>query len=87
MRKISLKLIPGDGIGIEVVSEGKKILKKIEKAHGGIKFDFDEFDWGCQYYLKHNKMIPEDGIKILGDWDCILLGRSWPKTKVRCSCN
>ena len=42
MRKTSLKLIPGDGIGIEVVREGKKILKKIEKAHGGIKFAFDD---------------------------------------------
>jgi len=74
MRSIRLKLVPGDGIGIEVMREGKNILKKIEEIHGGIKFLADEYDWGCNYYLKHNRMMPEDGLNILSDCECILLG-------------
>ncbi len=74
MRNIKLKLIPGDGIGIEVIREGKKILLAVENIHGGIKFQLDELDWGCEYYLKHHKMMPEDGLKRLSDGECILLG-------------
>lgn len=74
MRKIELKIIPGDGIGSEVIQEGKKILRKLEQIDDGIKFGFDEYDWGCEYYLKNNKMMPDDGLRILSDCDCILLG-------------
>ncbi|MFQ5768890.1 MAG: tartrate dehydrogenase [bacterium] len=74
MRKIYVKVIPGDGVGTEVVQAGKEILERIEQIHGGIKFEFDEYDWSCEYYLKHGKMMPDDGIKILVDCDCILLG-------------
>ncbi|MBN1931828.1 MAG: tartrate dehydrogenase [Desulfobacterales bacterium] len=74
MRQIHLKLIPGDGVGLEVIREGKRILNQIEKIHGGIKFKYDEYDWGCTYYLEHKEMMPKDGIKILSDCDCILLG-------------
>jgi tartrate dehydrogenase/decarboxylase/D-malate dehydrogenase len=74
MRSIKLKLIPGDGIGIEVIREGKKILRAIENIHGGIKFQLDELDWGCAFYLKHHEMMPKDGLKQLSDGECILLG-------------
>ncbi len=46
----------------------------MENIHGGIKFQLDELDWGCEYYLKHHKMMPEDGLKRLSDGECILLG-------------
>ena len=74
MRKIHLKLIPGDGVGVEVIGEGKRVLKRIEEIHGGITFALDEYDWGCEYYLKRHRMMPEDGLNILSDCDCILLG-------------
>lgn len=74
MKKIKFNLIPGDGIGIEVINEGKRILKQIEKIHGGIKFELVEHDWSCEYYLAHHQMMPADGLRILEDCDSILLG-------------
>ena len=74
METIKLSLIPGDGIGVDVVIEAKKILNRLAELHGGIKFDMNELPWGCEYYLKHSRMMPEDGLKILRDCDSILLG-------------
>lgn len=74
MKKIHLKLIPGDGVGVEVIREGKRVLKRIEEIHGGITFALEEYEWGCEYYLKHKQMMPDDGLRILSDCDCILLG-------------
>ena len=74
MKTISLKLLPGDGIGIEVVDECKRVLKKIEQCHGGLSFLTHELDWGCGYYLNHGSMMPADGMNILADCDAILLG-------------
>ena len=74
MRNIELKVIPGDGIGIEVINEATIVLKEIEKIHGGIHFVFDEYEWSCEYYLKHGAMMPKDGLTILENCDSILLG-------------
>ncbi|MCK6257375.1 tartrate dehydrogenase [Fictibacillus sp. KIGAM418] len=74
MKHFSIAAIPGDGIGPEVMEEGLKTLKRIEELHGGIHFSIDAFDWNCDYYLKHGKMMPENGLEILRDYDVILLG-------------
>lgn len=74
MREIDIILIPGDGIGVDVVDEGEKILKVVEEIHGGIKFNFKKVDWSCEYYLKNGKMMPDDGLTILQDCESILLG-------------
>lgn len=74
MRKVYIKVIPGDGIGVEVIGEGLRILRKVEDIHGGINFVFDELDWGCNYYLKQSQMMPEEGLIVLSDCECILLG-------------
>jgi len=70
----TLKLLPGDGIGIEVVRECSRILGRIEALHGGLSFSTQELDWGCGYYLKHGMMMPKDGMKVLADCDAIMLG-------------
>ncbi|MDN4074396.1 tartrate dehydrogenase [Fictibacillus terranigra] len=74
MQHFSIAAIPGDGIGPEVMAEGLKTLTKIGELHGGIHFSIDSFDWNCDYYLKHGKMMPGNGLKILRDYDVILLG-------------
>ena len=74
MQKFTVKLIPGDGIGVDVIREAVRLLKVLENQHGGIKFDFQELEWSCEYYLKTGRMMPEDGLKILADCDSILLG-------------
>src|SRR5690625_3662391 len=74
MKHFNIAVIPGDGIGREVVAEGVKILKAIEKRDSEISFAFTEFTWGCEYYLKQGKMMDEDGIDQLKSFDAIYLG-------------
>ncbi|MDM5340220.1 tartrate dehydrogenase [Fictibacillus enclensis] len=74
MKHYSLAVIPGDGIGPEVMKEAINILHVVEQLHGDIKFDIQSFDWNCDYYLKHRKMMPNNGLDILGQYDVILFG-------------
>lgn len=74
MKNLQIALIPGDGIGPEVVDEGVKVLKAIEKLDPNLAFSFEEFPWGCEYYLEHGKMMDEDGIEKLKTFDAIYLG-------------
>lgn len=74
MDHFSIALIPGDGIGVDVVREGKKVLDVICNLHGGFSLTYKEFDWSCEYYAKHGKMMPDDGLEQLKDFDSIFLG-------------
>jgi tartrate dehydrogenase/decarboxylase / D-malate dehydrogenase len=74
MKKLKIASIPGDGIGKEVVPASIDILNTIADVHGGLKFEFVEFPWSCEYYLEHGMMMPEDGLKRLSDFDGIFLG-------------
>src|SRR5699024_12409784 len=60
--------------GPEVVAEGVKVLKMIEKLDSTIDFSFTEFPWGCEYYLEQGKMMADDGIDQLKNFDSIYLG-------------
>lgn len=80
MKHYSIALIPGDGIGPEVINEAVKVLKKAEEIHGGINFTCESFDWGCDYYLQHGRMMPENGLDTLKDFDVILFGAVGDKT-------
>ncbi len=66
--------IPGDGIGPEVMAEAQKVLQLVEDIHGGVTFEVNPYEWNCDYYLKHGKMMPEDGLSILKDYEAILFG-------------
>ncbi len=68
-----IALIPGDGIGKEVVPEAVEIIKALSKQHG-FEMNFTEFPYSCEYYLKTGRMMPEDGIAKLGAFDAIFLG-------------
>ncbi len=74
LQHFSIALIPGDGIGPEVMNEAIKVLKKAEEIHGGLTFSCESFDWGCDYYLQNGRMMPENGLDILKDFDVILFG-------------
>lgn len=74
MKTYKIAVIPGDGIGPEVIDEGVKIMKKVAELDGRMEFEFTYFPWGCEYYVKHNKMMDEDGIEKLKTFDAIYLG-------------
>jgi tartrate dehydrogenase/decarboxylase / D-malate dehydrogenase len=69
-----IAVIPGDGIGKEVTSSGVSALKLAGEIHGGFSFEFTEFPWGCEYYQKTGKMMDDDGIDQLKNFDAIFLG-------------
>ncbi|MCA3835412.1 isocitrate/isopropylmalate family dehydrogenase, partial [Burkholderia sp.] len=59
-RTYKIAVIPGDGIGREVMPEGLRALAAVT-ARFGIRFDFVEIDWAsCDYYAQHGKMMPDD---------------------------
>ena len=73
MPALSIAVIPGDGIGKEVVPEGIRVVEAAAR-----KFSFDikwkHFDWSCETYRKTGRMMPEDGLKQLSTFDGIFLG-------------
>jgi tartrate dehydrogenase/decarboxylase/D-malate dehydrogenase len=68
-----IAVIPGDGIGKEVIPEGIGVLEAAGRKHG-IDFEWSEFDWSCETYLSTGRMMPEDGIDQLSRFDAIYLG-------------
>ena len=73
MSKLKIAVIPGDCIGWEVVPEGIKVLEAVVAKYG-LSCDFEEFDWGCERYHKTGKLMPDDGIETLKQFDSIFLG-------------
>ena len=74
MKTYRIAVIAGDGIGPEVVKEGLRVLEHAARQDGSFAFSFCEFPWGCDYYLKNGRMMPEDGMERLAGFDAILLG-------------
>jgi tartrate dehydrogenase/decarboxylase/D-malate dehydrogenase len=68
-----IALIPGDGIGKEVVPEGVRVLETLVVDHG-FEVQFQEFPYSCEYYVKHGVMMPPDALDQLSRFDAILLG-------------
>ncbi len=58
---LRIAVIPGDGIGTEVVSEGRRVLDTLAEDSGGrFAFEWESFPWGSEYYLQHGRMMAED---------------------------
>jgi tartrate dehydrogenase/decarboxylase/D-malate dehydrogenase len=74
MKKFEIAVIPGDGIGREVVPAGRSVLDTVAEVHGGFRFAYRTYPWSCAYYLRHGRMMPEDGLARLADSDAIFLG-------------
>jgi len=73
MASYKIALIPGDGIGKEVLPEAVTVLEKVGGKFG-ISFAWQEFDWSCETYAKTGRMMPEDGIEQLSPFDALFLG-------------
>src|SRR3954454_4206459 len=72
-RTFNIAVIPGDGIGREVIPAGLAALEAATRGSGAA-VSFTQFDWGCDYYVKHGRMAPEDGLDRLATFDAIYLG-------------
>ncbi len=76
MKRYQLAVMPGDGIGPEVITERVQTLTMLAQIHGGFHFAIREFDWGTERYLREGALMPADGLTQLerGGFDGILLG-------------
>ncbi len=68
-----IAVIPGDGIGKEVMPEGMRVLDAVG-ARIGVRFQWDRFDWSCELYWKTGRMMPEDALEQIRGHDAIFLG-------------
>ncbi|MBV6521762.1 MAG: D-malate dehydrogenase [decarboxylating] [Gemmatimonadaceae bacterium] len=78
LRRFRIAVIPGDGIGTEVVPEG---VRAVDAAAGrtGTRIEWTYFDWSCQTYLRTGRMMPPDALDRLRDFDAIFVGAvGWP---------
>jgi tartrate dehydrogenase/decarboxylase/D-malate dehydrogenase len=73
MAHYKIAVIPGDGIGSEVVPEGIRALEAAG-ARFGISFEWDEKDWSCDQYVQTGRFMPYDGIETIQEHDAIFLG-------------
>jgi tartrate dehydrogenase/decarboxylase/D-malate dehydrogenase len=75
MARYQVAVIAGDGVGQEVVPEGRKV---VEAALPGA-IEWDDLPWGCGYYERTGRMMPDDALRTLADYDAIYLGAcGWP---------
>ncbi len=74
----SIAVIPGDGIGPEVVGATRTVLDAVADVHG-LDLQYEEFDWSCRRYAETGAMMPDDALDRLAEHDAILLGAvGWP---------
>jgi tartrate dehydrogenase/decarboxylase / D-malate dehydrogenase len=79
MKTYNIAVIPGDGIGTEVIDAAWAVLQAVAKRFG-FTLNSQHFPWSCNYYLEHGAMMPADGIDILRKFDAIFLGAvGWPQ--------
>ncbi len=80
-KKYRIAVIPGDGIGIEVMPEAIRVLDTAKKRFC-IELEYQHIEWAnCEYYAKHGKMMPDDWKAQLQSADAILFGAvGWPDT-------
>ena len=71
--EMKIAVIPGDGIGHEVVPEGIKVLEAAARRFD-LAFKFTDYDWSCERFHKTGAMMPEDGLDQIRDSDAVFLG-------------
>src|SRR2546423_5272370 len=69
----SIAVIPGDGIGREVIPEGVRVLEAVGARHG-LRFKWQEFPWSCDWYKAHGSMCPPEAPDILRKFDAVYFG-------------
>ena len=73
MKSFSIAVIPGDGVGQEVVPAALRVLDTIAARHHA-SFAYEHFDWGADYYTRLGVMMPANALELLRDKDAIFLG-------------
>ncbi len=79
MKHYAVAVIPGDGIGVDVIREGVRALDAVAEALGSFRLDYEWFEWSTARYLERGSYMPEDWQKILQPFQAIYFGAvGWP---------
>src|ERR1041385_6566485 len=73
MKTFTIAVIAGDGVGGEVVPQGKRVLEKIANKHG-VTFALQDFEWGAEHYFRWGRVMPRGAVDLLQPCDAIFLG-------------
>ncbi len=73
MKEHLIAVVPGDGIGREVIPEGVRVLEAVGAQHG-LRFTWKEFPWSCDWYKAHGRMCPDDAADTLRKYDAVYFG-------------
>lgn len=73
MKNYNIAVVPGDGIGNEIVPEGYRVLEAVAKKHN-FNITSKSFDWGAGYYLKNGQFLPDNGLETLKEYDAVYFG-------------
>jgi tartrate dehydrogenase/decarboxylase / D-malate dehydrogenase len=71
--KHHIAVIPGDGIGLEVVPEALSVLEYVGRLWG-FECEWTIFEWGCDYFNRTGRMMPGDGLERLREHEALFLG-------------
>jgi len=74
MREYRIAVIPGDGIGPEVINAGLEVLRVLEQKSREFRLQVERFPWGSDFYKKTGRMMPENGLEVLRPFDAIYFG-------------
>ena len=74
MRAYRIAAIPGDGIGVEVIAAGIRVLEALAESRGSFRFEVKSFPWSSDYFLERGHYIPEGGLAELRSFDAIFFG-------------
>jgi len=79
MKTYKIALLPGDGIGPEVLDASLAVIEAAERVIGDFHLDCQRFDWGVAHYERHGRVVPDDFLTTLRGFDAIFLGAlGWP---------
>ncbi len=73
MKNYKIAVVPGDGIGHEIVPAGLKVVEAVASKHN-FKIDTEFYPWGAGYYQRHGEFMPEDGLATLQKYDAVYFG-------------
>ena len=74
MKTYKIASIPVDGIGVEAIDAGLRVLNALAERDGGFVLEVTSFDWGSERYKRKGAMMPADGAQNLRDYDAIFFG-------------
>ena len=74
MQTYEIAVIGGDGIGPDVIAAGRQVLDAAGAVTGSFRLNYTDFPWGCEYYLQHDRMMPDDALQTLEQFQAIYLG-------------